>query len=306
MLRPAAGAMVVALAAVACTGKPGPSPSPPAAAVAAVRALLAPAPELAWAEQELVRRCVQAAGFDYPVRRPALDGGAGVLVEALTVSSVEVAQREGYGSLIRRGNNGADEGLDRYRAGLDPDERRRFDTVLAGPEDAAQVEVVLPDGQVVGTSTQGCVAEARRALYGSLETYLQVRYLPQGIRARGLGAVERDRGVRAALRRYAECMAAAGYPDVSSPSVALEVAAQRWGVTATAPVEERAMAVVDVSCQQQAELQAALDNALLAAASDLLATQEQQLIGLLEELRTATSRARAILEGAADPPSAGQ
>jgi hypothetical protein len=260
-------------------------------------------PELLWAERKVTAECMAKQGFRYPPyelgRRTDPEDSNLAGVALLTVPE---AQQRGYGLHISSSPDpqalDPDAATAQYLATLTPAEQQRYHTVL--DPGRAQAEVELSGGVRASASIEGCVAEGRAHVYGSVENFLKLFYLPQGIRQFSEQAL-RAPAVTEARRAYARCMRSAGY-RVESPADALDLARTNFGTTRTAEGTvsdaERGMAVADATCQAEADLHRVIDDALVQAGSAWLNEHEGEILGLADLQREALDRARLVLESA--------
>lgn len=268
---------------------------------AAIVALLKVPVELAWAEARATDLCMRRTGFRYPVYeafRPAVVspprlGGLGRPIDVVE------AERVGYGSLIRPlpGTDPLERAEADFLASLTPAERRAYHKSLV-PSSSSSVQVQLSNGVTVGASDRGCLAKAREAVYGSVETFLRLTSVVNEVPAVG-DAVMRDHRVRTALKVYADGMAAQSIP-VKTPLLAVRLAEQRFGGTrpATGPVsdDERAMAVADATCQGNSHINRAIDDAVLDALAGWIDEHEPRILALAGLQRAALDNAKSILD----------
>lgn len=268
---------LLALASVtgcAARGNEPPEPRPTTALISKVRQMLVKPSILTWGEQELTARCMAVKGFAYEVDplvapddavTPPSLGGFG------TPLTLEEAS-DGYpATQLRRPTPTALES---------PRRTPRYERALDARH-ARQVRIEIP-GIAVGASTRGCVATARRQLYGSVRNYLMVEYAAQGIRQFGSSALE-DSQVQRAITKYETCMRAAGYA-AGNPGQARQLAVRRFGRTRLneASPAEVEMATSDARCQRRSEVYALLDDAVADAASEWLRATESDLEKTIE------------------------
>jgi len=269
---------------------------------AAIVSLAEGSADLEWAEAKATAECMAGAGFRYPPYEvfqpsPGATGRFGGFQSQLTV---EEAQAHGYeGRITMKGEARLDPSaaLNAYVSTLTEADRARYWQLLNG-QDSPTVSLRLPDGAEVAASSRGCVAQARKEVYGSVLNYLRLFYFPQQVNQFGEQA-ESDPAVRRALERYASCMRGAGY-DVGSPADATRLAQERFGSTrapGSPPTDaERAMGVADARCQAASSVHRALDAALISAASAWLNQHEGEILALADIRRRAMVRAKRILE----------
>jgi hypothetical protein len=272
----------------------------------AFEALMRPPVQLAIAEARVTSRCMQGRGFRYPAAEaldrvpsatPSRLGGLGRPLH------LEEATRVGYGFRIspRPGTDPVERASGRYLSSLSHAEQAAYQHALA-PDGSRGVRVELSGGLVVGAASQGCVAEARKAVYGSVQTFLRLAHVASEV-PRVADAAMRHRRVRAAVRAYSGCMAGKGIP-VGTPMLAVKLAEERFGGTRPeiGPVSdaERDMAVADAICQQRTGVNEAIDDAVIDAASWWLRDEAPRLLELAALQGNAVESAREILEHAAD------
>jgi hypothetical protein len=89
--------------------------------------------------------------------------------------------------------------------------RAAYLTALNGAEGSPGVTVQLPEGPVLGHSSQGCTAAAQRALYGNYRAWFGAASTVAQLRPLWLGPVARDSAFERAVARWSRCMRAAGY-----------------------------------------------------------------------------------------------
>jgi hypothetical protein len=137
------------------------------------------------AEEELTRRCMVKAGFDYVV--------SPVTVEDFTpryLTADELAAA-GYRLEQQIAAEGSTEGPnDAIRAKLTPERQKAWTEALFGyvPNDdggasgnGGEISMKEVDGSTISTSLSGCVSEARAQLYGSLEGYLSYTVIKDAV-----------------------------------------------------------------------------------------------------------------------------
>mgnify|MGYP006915918237 CR=1 FL=1 len=133
--------------------------------------------QLLIAENELVATCMHKQGFKFiayhPPESEVIPVGRG--------DDVESRRKNGY-SAPRPGQDGAQGDPNApYVQSLSTGERDRFDKALFG-HDEKKIDIRLPDGSVINSNSDGCVSDARRALYGDLKNYLTVYTVTVNVR----------------------------------------------------------------------------------------------------------------------------
>lgn len=289
-------AFVAALIAGACTEHLRRTVERPAARVQRISpvaiaqrlvSLLNPPAILGWAEEAAVAACVRRRGLPYDVGPYVPDIRAPVTLAGRPLS-VRYARRFGYGSSaavargVKQGTRGESLGAEMRRA-LEP----------AG---APRVRVRLPGGYVASAARHGCIAEARRTVYGSVRDFLLVTYGPQIVRLRLLAHLEealQTPRVRQAAADYAACMARAGY-RIRTPRAASRIGARRFGGDPDVSPAERRLAVADATCQEHSQVYGAISLALTDLGEDVLVRRGPFVERLVEVVRAAVSRAGRI------------
>ena len=204
-------------------------------------------PEQRWrlrlADEKLTARCMRAAGFTWtgsaqpPPRRDA-------------AQRLADARRHGYGMSDPAPADPPGKADD--KAAKDP----RRQAALFGPDDA--FDKLIIDGHASYQFPRtGCMAQAHIAVYGSLDAWARISYVPQEINLTLGDRARSDPRYQASLHRWQACMAAHQYA-YGSPSEVIKK------LTATyrndhEPLNQRRsteikIAVQDITCNQQAGL----------------------------------------------------
>ncbi|MEU8842363.1 hypothetical protein AB0D97_25045 [Streptomyces roseus] len=261
--------------------------SPKAAAGPAGRpAPLAPAREpgaaerrlLERAEQILISRCMDGRGFPYAVTEVP-DTGARAFPYG--VDDVEWARAHGYGGREERAAAKAREAdpNQRYFRGLSASGRAAARTALMGSAPVG-LSATAPTGMTITASSEGCIAEAERALYGDLATWFRVKVVTMNLRPVRETRVHEDRQYAEAVGQWAACMRAAGRP-YADPDASRQAAA-RFGESmppAEADAAEAELAVIEATCATGTAL-ARVSKALDHTYGEQLRAQHQEEIAL--------------------------
>lgn len=233
------------------------------------------------AQNRLLGDCMRAQGFQF--YEPSLE------VFQSSIASSEQARRANFPfNTSVEGPRYApirsellDSRNDEYLATLSDGEVEAYNRAAAGSwDDTASFEVV---GVSMQTPRGGCVSEARRALYGSVEQGLSAEFVTANFDGLILNTVRADRTVIDAENAWSDCMSASGYDFAQfeaaraaanqTPEVAEGVAAadglcvvtSGLGVTfATAYSSERQM-VLEQNTEAVRSLDGALEKALTRA-----------------------------------------
>jgi hypothetical protein len=226
------------------------------------------------AEERLIQRCMAEEGFDQ----------YGIVVANKTRYltppppanlSPDELRRSGYLFDWERASRGMaaadprDPSLD-PTAGMSQAERDAFVAALGGRPDAPTVEVRTRDGTTV-MSGEGCEAEARIELYGSLENYLRFNDAAEFLPGAVTSALREMEGYREALDAWQGCMRAEGHgvhdeDDSGFPYLMDRLrSALAAGKAAPVPEEIRAVAEADAACQESSGLHEVRQRHLAAA-----------------------------------------
>jgi hypothetical protein len=246
------------------------------------------------AENLLVGKCMKAKGISYPsdVDGPAPAGGNEQVLR------LDERRRDGYGLFKSYSGKGQEppEAEQRVRQ-LPPDQRAAYHKALMGSEDTRQA-IQLPGGGEVGFPTTGCVAEARRQIFGDLLVSARVAHVPSALDSRISQQVDTDPAYVKAENAWRGCMKRKGYayqhPGDGYPD--LQARYEKEGPSQRLRQQEIAIAVADAECARQAEIPAAVRTAKQHGAEKLPEIEQQALRELTGSWLTAVANARRIAE----------
>lgn len=132
------------------------------------------------------------------------------------------------------------------------------------PMESGVSEIEIPGVATVGAKSEGCIADANRKLFGSLEGWLLVdQYVPASLRLLA-GEALASADVGRAAAEYEQCMAAGGVA-ADNPAVAAQQARQRFGERSrdeAASRDELLMAKLDAACQATSRVHVEIDRVL--------------------------------------------
>jgi hypothetical protein len=251
--------------------------------------------ELTVATDTLIEQCMHDKGFTYTTSQPQPNmTGEGNLSGALGLLDEADADRNGYGYVVVKWTPPTTEATD-AAASRTPE----YNQALLGGADPASAPRAQIDGYPAAIPKEGCVADARARVYGSLEDYLRVTQLPLGLLQFSKEAGD-DEGVREAAGRYSSCMEAAGYPDVKNLKDAGSLAKERFGrpQESEPSPEERSMAVADARCQRSSGTKDALNDATLRVGGQWVKEHEGELLAVYDLERESLGRAKDVIENA--------
>ncbi|MFF9088476.1 hypothetical protein ACF1BE_19015 [Streptomyces sp. NPDC014991] len=309
----AANAVAAGLAAVlllggcgAATGGPAPGPGPAGSS-------REPGPResrvLARAEQVLISRCMAARGFRYEVTAVAGTSGEGARSFPYVIDDVAWARAHGYGGRqerLRAEARRADPNQ-RYFHGLPPAARAAARTALMGSSPVG-LSVRAPTRMTITASTEGCIADAERTLYGDLEGWFRVKVITINLRPVRETRVRRDRRYVAAVGQWAACMRAAGRPYAGPDESRQAAARYRERLPASeADAAGTALAVIEATCATGTPL-ARVSRALDRSYGDRLRAQyREELVARWRFQNAALPMARRLAPPSASaPPSSHQ
>lgn len=168
--------------------------------------------DLAGAEEVLVRRCMQAQGFQYHS-----DSAEPALAEdrefPYGIDDRGWAQRHGLGLEIRAmagRRAGADNANNRYTETLDPRQRQAYSTALFGTGTRVAT-VTVPSGDTVSMSADGCLATAQTQLYGDHLRWFAASAITNNLSGAIQPLVLADPRYRKVADAWSECMSEYGF-----------------------------------------------------------------------------------------------
>jgi hypothetical protein len=214
----------------------------------------------------------------------------------------ERARKVGYAAVAASGERSLQES---YVASLAPSDATRY-AAAVDPEHGPQVVVRGDQGEEFTAPRQGCYAQARTAVYGSVENFLRLMVLPIRFRLATPALLDHD-SVVDAVAQYGRCMTGRDYPTSKLKSTQ-ELAEARFGRTrsATDPPgdEEVTMALADAACQESSKLMEVITSAGLAEAAPWIAAHAGEIQMLATVQTESTARAAVILRRGSSPSRA--
>lgn len=291
-------AAIVALAsALTGCGAPESAAPVPENVKAALLALGSQPVDLSIAHRMAVRSCMEAKGFDIPYN----SGGSGerraalISIEGMFATEA-AARRTGYSTTIAPGGDL----VQSYVSSLPPKQQETFRRAKTGSGENLET-ITLSGGVVVSRSTEGCVAEADRAVYGSVRNALQVNEFINEVNAQSSDFVDSAlRDLDSRLDSYVQCMNKRGV-NVTGFNAG-EIAEDRFGKYRQAHEppnrEEQQLAANDYRCQNEAGFSKALNQTFIDNASAWILSNEDYILGVRELMDKAMDRAKRIIDGA--------
>ncbi|MGH9070912.1 MAG: hypothetical protein ACRDX8_07070 [Acidimicrobiales bacterium] len=181
-------------------------------------------------------------------------------------------------------------------AALTPAQQQRWNTALNGT--GARV-TVHTRGETSSSPSNGCNADATKALYGSVRASLVASATVQNLSDQLDKDVLSASGVVSLEQAWSSCMATKGYGGIAQRSDVLDrVEALYTGATQSVAVlkaEEIALATADAKCAQQTDFVSKGDSIEATVTAKFLKAQQGTLTGYLEVMHKAEAKASAVL-----------
>ncbi|NEA31709.1 hypothetical protein [Streptomyces sp. SID13031] len=243
------------------------------------------------AEERLVHECMSAAGFQYFERPPATKSDQRDF--PYVVDDVAWAAANGYG----RPEQTAPpvDPAARYFAGLPKEQQNAWRKTLVGS--GKQISVELAPGRRLSASDKGCIASARRTLYGDLVGWFKARRLTDNLDFLVQDKVRDDQRYVTAMADWAGCVKGRGY-DAADPGALREVVAKRNEGRAASVVRaaEVEATVAEATCANSTSLTRTLRSIEPGYRAAAIAEHQRELADLNVLEQAAVPRAKAALE----------
>jgi hypothetical protein len=247
-------------------------------------------PEQRWrlrvADETLTARCMRAAGFTWTgsAQPPTRHGAAQELADA---------RRHGYGM--------SDTAAPADPAGTadgNAAEGPRRQAALFGPDDDF-AQLVIDGHASYQFPRTGCMAQAHTAVYGSLDAWARITYVPQEINLTLGWQARSAHRYQAALKQWQTCMRNHRY-TYHSPADILDQLATKYLSDHEPLARRRAaeirLAVQDVSCGQHVGLKSTEDLLRRELAQRLSPTERTELTQLTRQFAEAQHRSSTITD----------
>ncbi len=292
-----------------CSSHPAPptAPAPPAAAdldiAAAVLTTDVRTLRDGWrlfsAQQRLVAECMHSHGLQYLVTDPGPEPTAGTV----TAEAIGGGRPATYGiaaELSAQGNGGNTiPAQDQYVRHLPLAQQGRYEQALGGSPNALQT-LRLASGIEVQYRTGGCVGQARRRLFGSVETALRDSMVPQDVGQTFDTFLLSEATYHSALSSWQRCMAGAGW-SYTNPRAAIKalgsLSAQGTSLKRLS-ARETVVAMADSRCDKRSHLRDTRRLELTKFLRQQPNSLIQQLLRVDEARRRAVQVAVRVLAGA--------
>ncbi len=246
------------------------------------------------AEELLVKRCMERAGFQYPAA-----GFGEVLDEQRRARSQPYgfASRQAVALAVRHDRSLAEEGAsilakDRYKASLSARRLAAYQTAYygpAGPQNAAQIK--LPDGSSMGIVTGGCHGQALRALYGDIAQWTRLEATADYVRIRTVKQTIDTPEFKRAAAAYVACARRRGISGKTP------FAAAARGKNRSSAAQDQLIESI-WSCQREARVTEVGKEAEVGQARQETADHERDVLAYREQSRRALLKAQKVLASA--------
>lgn len=195
------------------------------------------------AEQVLAGGCMRKLGFKYWVDTRRLPPA---WTFPYVIDDPAWARTNGYGGARQRQINAAVKADPnaRYAETLSPARQQAYRMAFFGSERSA-VSARTPDGVSMSTGSQGCLADARRQLFGDLQTWFAGDTVEVHLDLVVVPKTQADARYRKALAAWSRCAHPAGSPDDLRRTAADRVRNKRPQV---ADHVERRLASLEARC----------------------------------------------------------
>ncbi|MEG3630857.1 hypothetical protein [Streptomyces poriticola] len=257
--RYAAAALIIGAAATGCTASA--TAGPPSGSTASPSAgngrELSDAEQILVrrAEQELIKECMEGAGFEYWVGPlPTVDelrGGGYVLTDP------DWAKRHGYGSRLQEKlqDTQRSDPNHAYANSLPREERVRYDKTLEGGPSSGMLTAELPGGGTVRTPADSCQADAKEQLYGDFGSWFQAEKTATNLNSLYVPALLGDERFTSAVDAWAACMRKAGHAYADPQEARAGLAVRTEGLSPEqAYATEVEVAVAEATCATRTPL----------------------------------------------------
>jgi hypothetical protein len=233
------------------------------------------------AESLFVTQCMAAEGF--VLLWPVSSGVSLELPFAMRELSVESAQSTGYRSVLDDAGLGSEASSAREQEEADKALQQggeEMGRALFG--NGRTIAVQLPDGSTGNTVENGCLADARREIWGDdLTTWAVQDMVSKNVLAKIVARTSTSDEVESATEEWTDCMSRAGF-DFSSVDEAV-------GAAGTA--NEIAVASADSACRVESNITFEWTAQFESIAADVMGTDGPQLSAYLDSVKLAAAKA---------------
>ncbi|MFJ3339126.1 hypothetical protein [Streptomyces sp. NPDC086766] len=214
------------------------------------------------AELRIVKGCMARHGFRYWVTPPVPAEDRPAFEAVFVRDDIAWARKHGFGGLIQQRVMAAKarDPNATYRKNLPSAEQVRYSNALGGgPQQHMQI-VRLPAGGRVATSTDGCMADATKKLYGDAAAWFHANKIVTNLNPLYVPKLVRDKRFTTALTSWSRCMRhTTGHPYTDPDAVQSDLVKRTAGMSPAQshPVEVR-LAVAEATCAHTSSLSATI------------------------------------------------
>ncbi|WP_219106069.1 hypothetical protein [Austwickia sp. TVS 96-490-7B] len=246
-------------------------------------------PELDTAVKNVTKECMKKKGFSYDPPAIPQDSADANLGGIIGLRGLDQARQNGFGDIaIIRDPPPPEDSL--------KPEDKALNEALEGDYGDSE-SITLSNGIVLDSPKNGCAAEAKRAVFGSVTNHLWMDNIEQDVK-QAVGEIRNDSRISQASIKYASCMRQKGV-DVNTLKDTMRRAeekfqhSRRLGDPPSA--EEISLAVTDAECQQQAELAKVTNDLVISKGAQWIKEHEKQIMELAQVRKESLARAKTIL-----------
>jgi len=256
------------------------------------------------AEEKLIQTCMQKAGFSYRIIQLPEKEEKATWKTWRRHDDVDRAAREGYGLLQRAKENNetqrAQARIPSRTAGMSQEESDRFSKALFGSK---PITVTTPFGAKITTNVDGCLAEARKQLYGDPAAWAIENDLVGNFEAITFGKARSSPEVRALEKKWSSCMADAGhrFQNQEEAKASITYGRQsgpdqpRTGLPARPSQQEIDLALADARCDQKVGLSTLIEKKIKEKTQEHLNKYQSYFASYQEKQQKALKLAADIL-----------
>jgi hypothetical protein len=227
------------------------------------------------ARQSVIRDCMASAGFEWmetPVRQFHVEDL--IHLKPLTLAQ---ARTDGYVQKQQAQNNETG-----------PTEAGAKEAFV-GPPNAPRVSVDVL-GMKPSVSSEGCLADSYRMVYGSIEKGMMATGVTTNALLPAVNAAIADPSVEDANKSWAKCMESAGRPNLATPDLA-------WKEARENPAAASEIAVTDAKCRESVSYENIRKAALNKYLTSFLTANEALITEIQEIRKLGAVKAQQILSG---------
>ncbi|MGI5225737.1 hypothetical protein [Actinoallomurus sp. CA-142502] len=204
------------------------------------------------AQYEYIYRCMATHGFHY-IKPPVGSKDVNPTMPDQQGYGISVAEARSHGYGSKGHSDNARTEIDQT-AGLSAAQKQAWGLAFFGRENGPTVRVNLPGGGQIEENAEGCLAEARIKIYGSLEQQMRLQNLAGNLPIMARQRADADPTMKKLNSTWSACMTGKGYKGLAAPKDARAKASEFHQniPEAEASQQEIQLAVADASCESAA------------------------------------------------------